>query len=248
MNSVYILWQDQVTTLWHPVAKLTRERDLYRLNYTRGANASNNFTPFPNMDNLDKVYESHELLPILQNRILPKSRPEFKDLISWLDLDPVEFDPLDYLSITGGVRKTDNYRILKLPDLIDGKYIYDFLISGIHYLNDDAKCVIENLKEGEELQYYFETNNPVDKRAIALTEKKSGCFIGYCPRYLVRDFRKLIEGGEDGDSIFRIKKVNSKAPASYRVICSFESLERKDYKPLMFDEYMAHTIVHEPKG
>lgn len=244
MSSVYIIWQDQYSKLWHPVAKLTRENGLFRLNYTKGAVSSSNFIPFPKMDDLGKVYESNELFPFFQNRILPKSRPEFRSLISWLDMTIENFDPLEYLGVTGGVRKTDNYRILKLPELKNGKYVYDFLISGIHYIDDFSKNRVLKLKEGSELEFFFEDDNPVDKNAIALKDKETGAFIGYCPRYLVNDFRKLIGDNSNKKATFKVKKINSDAPASYRVVCRFESADVDEYKPLMFEEYMAHTIVH----
>jgi len=244
MNSVYILWQDQDPKLWHTVAKLTRESDLYRLNYTQGVNNTKYFTPFPKMPDFDKVYESKELFPFFSNRILPKNRPEFKNLIRWLDIDTEKFDPLEYLGVTGGVRKTDNYRILKLPKLENGKYIFDFLVSGIHYLSEESQEKIKSLKAGDELDYFFEVDNPVDKNAIGLKITSSGEFVGYCPRYLVNDFKKLIELGGGDSSSFKIKKVNLDAPSSYRMVCRFESKENDNYSPLMFEEYMAHTIVH----
>lgn len=244
MNSIYILWQDQYSKLWHPVAKLTHENNLYRLNYTKGANSSKNFVPFPNMEKLDSIYESQELFPFFQNRIMPKSRPEFRSIINWLDMTPDTFDPLDYLSVTGGERKTDNYRILKLPDLINGKFVFNFLVSGIHYLEIENQEKIKNLSNNLELDYIYETDNPVDPNAIKLVDKESGTFVGYCPRYLVNDFKKLLDQNPEF-SHFKIKKLNINAPASYRMVCSFESLESEHYKPLNFNEYLAHTISHK---
>lgn len=244
MNSIYILWQDQYSKLWHPVAKLTREKNLYRLNYTKGASSSKHFIPFPQMTELDSIYESNELFPFFQNRILPKSRPEFKNIIDWLDMTSDSFDPLDYLSVTGGERKTDNYRILKLPTLINGKFIINFLVSGIHYLGNETQEKIKELSKNLELDYIYETDNPIDSNAIKLVDRKSGLFVGYCPRYLVNDFKKLLDRNPES-SHFKIKKLNIDAPASYRMVCSFESSENEQYKPLNFNEYLAHTISHK---
>lgn len=244
MSNIFILWQDQNTKLWHPVAKLSHTDNIYRLNYTKGATKSEMFIPFPNLDRLDEIYESNELFPFFQNRILPSSRPEFKKLIRWIDMTPETFDPLNYLAITGGGKKTDNYRILKLPELVDGKYIFKFLISGVQYLKNSSQEFVNNLKVNTELEYFYELDNPVDQNAIGLKDKNSQEFIGYCPRYLVNDFKKLLESKESTESKFYIKKVNLDSPASYRLLCVFESQAKKNYKPLMFEEYLAHTIVH----
>jgi len=244
MSSIYILWQDQITKLWHPVAKLVRENDLYRLNYTKGATASKGFLPFPQMEELDRIYESDEIFPFFNNRILPKSRPEFKSIIGWLDLNTEFFDPLEYLGVTSGQRKTDNYRILKVPELVDGKYTFNFLISGVQYLDDKSKSVISNLGQGSELEYFFETDNEIDQNAIKLLDKITGTFVGYCPRYLVSDFKVLLGKNSNHLSNFKVKKLNLDAPASYRLVCTFESEIHDKYIPLVMDEYLAHTIVH----
>ncbi|MFT4851619.1 MAG: hypothetical protein ACI83B_004186 [Sediminicola sp.] len=244
MNSIYILWQEHSTRMWYPVAKLTRTDELYRLNYTKGANNANDFVPFPNMSDLSKVYESKNLFPFFNNRILPKSRPEFSKITNWLNIDKENFDPLDYLAITGGQRKTDNYKILKLPELIDGKYKFTFLVSGIQYLDDDSKSVINDLSQESELFYLYETENIYDPNAIALYESKSKIFIGYCPRYLVSDFKRLLDLNETGEVFFKVSKVNLDAPASYRLLVTFEARFSPGYQPLMVDDYLAHTIVH----
>jgi hypothetical protein len=245
MNSIYILWQEHSTRMWYPVAKLTRTDGLYRLNYTKGASNANDFVPFPNMKELNQVYESKDLFPFFNNRILPQSRPEFSKIANWLNINKDNFDPLDYLAITGGKRKTDNYKILKLPEFIDGKYKFTFLVSGIQYVNEKSKKVISELSQESELFYLYETENPYDNNAIALYEKKSNTFIGYCPRYLVGDFKKLLDLNETEDVSFKISKINLDAPASYRLLVTFEASVSTKYKPLMVDDYLAHSIVHK---
>ncbi len=238
MNSVYIVWQDEVTRLWHPVAKLTHLDNGYRLNYTRGSRSSIRFKPFTRMDDLSKVYESKELFPVFKNRIMPSSRPEFRNIINWLGMQEDSFDPLLYLAASGGARSTDSYMVVPVPEGIDGKYTIQFLVSGIRYLEDKIIDRIDQIKTPMAIDYDFEINNPVDKNAIALYLNNK-THIGYCPRYLAGDFKKLIQSDQIDSAEFVIDKINADAPSRYKALCSFTTTWPKDFVPFISDEYIA---------
>ena len=236
MSSIYLLWQDQHTAQWHTVARLTRDNDSYRFNYTQGATTTKHFAPFPTMEDLNTVYESDTLLPFFQNRILSPRRPEFDSMISWLGMTAESFDPLEYLGVSGGQRQTDNYRIFKTPELGKNKFTFNFLVSGIYALDQDSKQTINQLSKNAQLEYFLEADS------IGLRDKRSGQLVGYCPGHLVNGFKQLIESA--GSVSFTVKKVNVDALTSCRLLCTFQTKQGEHYKPLITGEYLAHTAVH----
>lgn len=74
MKSLYIAWQDPKTRTWHPVGRLTRDHGLYRFVYTRGAQASPQFTCLGRMRDLHKAYWSANLFPFFSNHGKGQSR------------------------------------------------------------------------------------------------------------------------------------------------------------------------------
>jgi hypothetical protein len=99
MRVLFIAWQDPKTREWIPVGRLTHEDGSYRFEYTKGAKRSERFVPFGWMRNLEMTYLSNTLFPLFANRILPRSRPEFKDYMDWLGLSENEYDELEVPTI-----------------------------------------------------------------------------------------------------------------------------------------------------
>lgn len=242
MKTVYILWQDKTHAgrMWHAVAKLVQNGSgTYLLNYTEGAK-NPRFQPFPRMSDKSKKYESKELFSFLKNRIPPASRPEHEALFEWCNLTS-ESSYLDLLSVSGGEKVTDNYRVIGVPENKAGKYFNTFFVSGIRHLDDNQKVFINSLRENQEITYKFEDGNTNDPQAILLFGKENKNFIGYCPRYLTNDLRKL--HFFNSDIQIQVIKVNSDAPEQFRLLCrtiakwppSFiacDNIEYSNYKAL----------------
>lgn len=223
MNSAFVIWQDPETTMWEPVAKLTELHGVYIFSYTRGA-LHKNFIPFPRMSILEKEYVSHELFPFFQNRIIPERRPEYYTMLSWLDMMPGAHDPLDILSASGGSKKTDNFRIVKIPKKsLSNEYRLKFFISGVAYISDAAKQDLITLDSRDLLSCVIEDNNRADSNAIAIINPVSGHRLGYYPRYLNEDLIRVnrLLGVNDNNLVTQIPvlKVNFSAPEQYRVFC-----------------------------
>ena len=81
MKVLYLAWQDPDQRNWVPVGKLSFENGFYHFVYTQGAKKFPNFVPFGRMTDLYATYESKELFPLFANRLLSKSRPEYKDFL-----------------------------------------------------------------------------------------------------------------------------------------------------------------------
>jgi hypothetical protein len=127
VKAVFITWQDPETKRWIPVGRLTFAKGAYQFAYTRGAKESKNFVPFGRMRDLDVVYLSNELFLPFSNRILPKSRPEYRDYLDWLGLDESKANELDVLARSGGQRATDTLEIIPCPEpTSDNSYMVYF--------------------------------------------------------------------------------------------------------------------------
>lgn len=241
INSVYIVWQDDETRLWHPVSKLSFSNGVYRLNYTKGVIGKSNFRPFPRMDDFSKVYESGELFPFFANRLIQPSRPEFSKILRWLDSSPEDFNPLDFLGATSGERETDNYRILQTPKKENSKYSFTFFTSGIRHLPELNRAEIKKLKPLDSLCFSFDEVNTFDSSAIILKTQESNISVGFCPKYLSRDFKALIMHDHNKSSKFLVKKVNLDAPSQYTLLCSFETDWPDGFMPFVSSDYFAYT-------
>ncbi|WP_338921416.1 hypothetical protein V0M98_01280 [Pseudomonas silesiensis] len=241
MSSAFVIWQDPETTMWEPVAKLAEAHGVYSFSYTQGA-LNKNFVPFPRMNILDKVYESTELFPFFQNRLIPERRPEYLTMLSWLDMVPGANDPLEILSASGGSRKTDNFRIIKVPQMSASKeYRLKFFLSGIAYISDDAKRELLTLDSRTRLSCIIEEGNRADSNAISVINPGTGHHLGYYPHYLNEDLiyvnRKLgVAGGQLITSI-PVLKVNLSAPEQYRLLCESVTPWPDNFVPFQSEKY-----------
>lgn len=240
MITLYTLWQDTQTRLWHPVGLLRRVNDRYMFVYTKGAELAA-FIPFQGMPDIYSKYESATLFPLFANRVLPKTRPEFKHLARWSGLDVNSHSiELEMLSITAGQRETDNIRLIARPELsADGFYYLTFFVHGMRYLDEKSLEVLKTLKRGSELSLLFETDNAYDQYAIAVENQDTPpCKLGYVPRYYAQDLRKALHDIDPEKRTVRVKKINHDAPLQLRLMCEIEVCLPKGHAPLVSDEYI----------
>ena len=231
------MWQDMADTrMWHPVAKLTQQSESdYLFKYTKGANYKS-FSCFPNMEDKTKVYRSETLFNFFKNRLIPESRPEHDSLFEWAGLSPDCKDYIQLLAISGGEKKTDHYRIVNIPKNENGFYKTKFFVSGVNHLTDQEKVNTENLKDGDHLDFEFEFDNPYDDKATLLF-KEVHKKVGYLPHYLCNDLRKLMSLSDRGEISINILKVNTLAPAQYRILCELKAPWKNGFEPFDDDEF-----------
>jgi len=112
MKTLFLAWQDRVTTrAWYPIGRLDADlaKSRFQFGYTHGAELAHQRTGLKPLDafpNFNGVYESGQLFPLFQNRILGEDRKDFQEYLRQLDLTPEEANPLAILSLTGGERQT----------------------------------------------------------------------------------------------------------------------------------------------
>lgn len=219
MSTLFVAWQEPLSKEWIPVARLEHDGGVYRFSYTQGALRVKGFQPFGRMDSLNGVYESESLFPLFSNRVISRSRPEFKDFLRWLDLPETADDPMSILSLTGGIRGTDDIELFAPPTIgKNGEYQLTFFSRGIRHLSKEAIQLIGSLKAGSRLYVMQDRQNDVDNLALALRSGDPVVFAGYCPKYYANDLRLLLDSACDLE--VRVKVLNSDAPLNMRLLCS----------------------------
>lgn len=217
MTTLYIAWQDPQTRSWHTVGRLTKEQDAYCFVYTQGAKTSPRFNYLGRMFDLTKRYYSRELFPLFSNRILNKSRSEYPDYVRWLALDAdIKQEPMQLLARSGGKRATDELCVYPYPEQNQqGQQELYFLSHGLRYLDPETLQRIEKLQVGERLSLRHE-NNSHDEFALLVETQQEPIKVGYCPRYLNRDLKVIL----DNTGIeLSVERLNPDAPLQFRLLC-----------------------------
>jgi hypothetical protein len=120
--SLYVAWQNQVTRVWHTVARLSRSEAGYELVFTRGV--SSLLTIPADLFRMDvrKRYISNALFPLFKNRLPSRSRTDFEKMARWLNVKGDE-DEFALLSKFGLIPGTDSLLVYPEPDVVSGVYI-----------------------------------------------------------------------------------------------------------------------------
>lgn len=235
MKKLFIVWQDPETRMWYPVGQLTLGPQNYRFVYTHGATLSARFNPFERMDDLHIAYESEDLFPLFANRLLSKDRPEYKDYLSWLNLDNEDFGPFEEFERTAGIRATDSLVLIPFPEpQSDGTYGLRFFSNGIRYLPQEAQHWVEKLETGERLFLMLDNQNEKDPLAIAIRTEPV-MVVGYVPRYYTEDIRQLLDTKVSDSLMVCVEKMNKNAPSQFKLLCTLKAKWPDNFRPCSAD-------------
>ncbi|MYM72147.1 DNA-binding protein [Duganella sp. FT134W] len=232
MSTLFVAWQQPDNGEWIPVAKLDRRDGVYRFSYTQGVARAKDFQPFSGMRQLNVTYESPSLFPLFANRLISKSRPEFKDYLRWLGMSDMADDPMAILALTGGIRGTDSIELFQPPVVSsDGHYQVDFFARSLSHLPKPAVEHIGTMHKGDRLFLMRDGQNDFDPLALALRTATPSYFLGYCPKYYVRDLGVLLANPECNLQV-HVKCVNLDAPLNMRLFCSASATVPAIFSPL----------------
>lgn len=234
-STVYISWQDPASRLWYVVGRLSEQMEGgFEFVYTKGAQKSKNFIPFPGMSVLERVYRSSELFPLFANRLLGKNRPEYRQFIDWLELPVENPSPLDILSRSGGARATDSFQVFERVRPNDqGEFSVIFFLHGLSHVGKSAPDRVLTLKPGEPLRLAPDPQNQVDNTSIMLIAEPTEV-IGFLPRYLARDMATLLE--QDATSLqARVIATHDRAPRHYKLLCEVNGKVPEELKGKVFE-------------
>ncbi len=237
-QTLFVAWQDPKSRLWAPVGRLSRPDNLYHFVYTQGATEMDNFIPFGRMTDIKKEYVSEELFPLFANRILAKSRPEYKDYLRWLGMSKSTYDSLDELARTGGMRATDSLELFPCPQPTDeNTYNVYFFGRGLRFLHDENQKRALKLKRGDQLYIMSDIQNKFDEKALLLRTGDPVTLVGYAPKYYSAEFSQLIKTIGASEIKVVVARINVDAPLQFRVLCKITSPWPADFQPCNKDSF-----------
>lgn len=243
MKALFVAWQDPKTRSWVPVGRLTRDDDLFRFEYTRGAeDMGDNFQPFGAMKDLYSSYVSDALFPLFSNRVLPKSRPEYNTYLQWLGMSESAYDVMEELSLTGGFRATDSLELFPCPEpTTQNQYVVYFFSRGLRHMHHENMERANELKRGERLYLMRDVQNEYDPHALVIRTQEPVTLVGYAPRYYSGEFSSVVnEVGQENIKV-TVEQVNEDAPLQYRVLCKLESPWPANFTPCVKGQFQ--TLV-----
>lgn len=223
IHNIYVTAQNSLTREWIPVAELLSKEDGYVFRYTKGAARLPGFSGLGRMQDLDQVYHSSVLFPFFANRLIPKSRPEYRDYLRWIGLDVQPASPMEFLSITGGGRATDGYQLIAPPVVREEGFSMDFFARGLRYLPEQVLDLLFKQDVGASLCLMRDTQNEKDECALAI--RTTGPFpllVGYVPRYYCSGISRLL-GMSALNVHAMIKRLNKDAPFDMKFLLSIEA-------------------------
>lgn len=231
MDTLFVAWQDPESREWIPVGKLARKNHIYKFAYTRGALRASNFQPFGRLSDLYATYESDTLFPVFANRVIARSRPEYRDYLRWIGLSDLDSDPLAVLAMTGGVRGTDSIELFPQPKRTEGgRYSVTFFARGLRHLPKSSVEAIADLTPGVSLKLLHDCQNGFDEFAICLATLQPSHLVGYCPKYYARDISAFLREEPKAVSVY-VKCVNLDAPLDMRLLCTVTAPWSGNYAP-----------------
>lgn len=239
-KNLLIVWRDPTTRSWIPVGKLSYKDNNYCFQYTTGAKSAaktKHFIPFGKMDNLNVKYKAPGLFPIFRNRLLRKSRPEYKDYLSWLGLSVDNTSPIDELARSGGIRATDNLQIFLIPESRNKLYKVSFFSHGIRHLPPSYAQRVDHLSQGNRLYLMRDIQNDQDSFALALRTGDPPEIVGYCPSFFVKDFDTLICTNGANNVNVSVVKVNPESPVQFKLLCELSTDWPDEFIPFQDEQF-----------
>ncbi len=239
-KTLFLAWQDYESRFWFPIGRLTFDSERYQFVYIKGAEDAKQqcgFQPLISFPQWDKVYYSTNLFPIFANRLMSRSRPEYKSFVERLNVPLDNDDPMVLLARSEGKRETDSLTVFPRPEANqEGKYELHFLAHGLRYLPEGAIALIEQFQVGDKLWLAHEFQNEYDTRALTLNTQDH-YIVGYCPRYLLSNvFDVLMQSPQLVD--VRVERINySPTPLRFRLLCKMTYSTLDDVQPFSQDEY-----------
>lgn len=247
MKSLFLAWQAPENTshsrAWFPVGRLDAEPESHRycFRYTQGARSAQEkvgFAPLLSFPKFEEVYESSDLFPLFQNRVLSPKRRDFKDYVQWLNLEGGQSfpDPIEILSVSGGERQTDSMEVFpKINTDSEGNFKVRFFLHGLRHLGEKAITRASKLAAGEQLRIFVELNNPATRIAVPLMTEDYE-MIGWAPRYLVEDLVRCVPYAPELSAV--IAKINPEAaPFNQRILIDYAGRAPEGHEPMTAPDF-----------
>ncbi len=252
MKSIFLAWQapkdSDRSRAWFPIGRLDAESTgpevtSCRFRYTGGAKRAHDdvgFEPLVSFPDFEEDYHSEKLFPLFHNRVISSKRADFPEYIDWLDLTREEADPISILSVSGGMRVTDNLQTFpKIEVGADGSFHMRFFAHGLRHLTEASRKRAVQLTHGDKLRVMVEVNNPATRLAVTL-HTDDYIMVGWAPRYLVEDLVTCIPAAPDIE--VTVVKVNHRhAPLNQSVLVEYSGKAPKNHVLMSSPDFMPLT-------
>jgi len=241
-NKLIVAWRNTLTRIWTPVAILELIDNEYHFSYTNGAKVEN-FVPFGLMQNKTKTYVSKELFPILKNRLLAKSRPEYNDYLDWLDIDKENNNDFLELAKTRGIRVTDEIQLFQTPEINkNNEYEITFFAHGLSHMLEEYVERLARLKENDRLVILKDIQNEFDSNALLIATSDDPIeLLGYFPAFLCKDINRLLIINGNSSVQLTVYKINKTAPKQLKLLCKLKTKWPENFKPFDSDDFKKYN-------
>lgn len=226
MNSIYLEWQDTEEGCQFPVGRLDVDRQseppVYTFRYVNGvrdAMSRAHFIPIPGFWDIDKAYQSPELFPMFQNRVMDRRRPDRSEYLFRLGLKE-DADELAELAVSGGRRLTDNFQTF--PVIVpDDNGLFDCRYALQRSITDGSLHYLPTLMPGETLDLDQKTGEVFFE----------GHLVGALPYGLMNGLRINDTWQAENESV-KIVQVNPNAPNNSMVLVDFRGKLPPRFRPM----------------
>lgn len=247
---LFVSWRSPKSRRVHPVGRLTNDPAThgYEFRYVRNVSeaTTDGFVPFSEFPTLAGVYRAHNLFPLFANRVMPKSRPDYRPFLNALGLSPETADPMVILARTGGTRQTDQIELFPVPKPDpDGCYFSYCLLRAVKYMPGPVvEERLARLQPGERLLMFDDWQNPVDGSAVGVRTEDS-YMVGYLPAYLTADIRALRD--KCGRVEVLVERFNPPpAEVHHRLLCKVVSCWPEGFEPFAGERFQ--PVPASPNG
>ena len=252
MKTLFLAWQDKRlrgdsvdgTRAWLPIGRLDAEPRRFSLPvclhpWRVAGEGEGGFQPLDAFPKFDALYESSELFPLFQNRLISTNvriTPSiFSDSICLRSARP----RLRFWRSRGRATGQDNLEVFpKIQARRDGSFSCRFFLHGWRHVNAPSQHRLNVLRPGEPLQVSVELNNPATGVAVQLETPNDYFMLGWAPRYLIPDVLQAIAGGPSNVTARVVQLNPPPAPHNQRVLVALEGRLAAGYEPMSGDEFL----------
>lgn len=217
---LFIAWQEPDSRRILPIARLLKHNGGYEFAYINAVEEATRlgFHPLLTFPDLDGVYVTEMLPPLLTNRLMPRTRPDFAGYVGELGLSVEQAEPFAVLARSGGRRETDSLEIFAAPLQCANGYEGFFLARGVRHL-PESEAALASQKPGDRLFVMADVQNETNPAALLLRTGPKHA-VGYVPDHLANE---LHDAGADLTTVrITVSQVNAPpAPQLHRLLCHF---------------------------
>ena len=227
-----VTWQHPVNRRIEPVGMLSCGAAGFRFWYLRRASEVDGFQPFLGFPDLSNEYSSEQLFPLFAQRVMSTKRADYSRYLQSLLLSDAATE-WEILARSQGQREGDGIRVFLEPEVAsDGQTATTFFVHGVrHRLQDDPSAVegaLDRLAPGQSLRLVDEPDNPVDRRALLVSED-DGVALGWVPSVLL-DYVHAVRA--HGEPRLVVDHVNGRdVPPGYRLLVTLSGQVEPGLRP-----------------